>query len=200
MFLSGNVYTYIHKYSGICISFQSSVRQTARMAMVEKNDIHGRMMEKICEQGVVDNIWRFARERLSDMLSLDVRSYRQDVWLINAVYNANFSPDALTSDLIAYMACETSHKLADGTVAPGPEYLNANTEGLARWRRYHIHPRMGASHEERKERKRMMAQALGLNLTTRTDYRDVNGQNRRLIGMLTPRERTAFINEYVLAE
>ena len=158
-------------------------------------------MEKIGEQGIVDNIWTFARERLSDILSLDVSSYRQDVWLINTVYNAHFSPDALTSDLIVYMACEMNHKLADGTVVPGPAYLNANTEGLVRWRRYHLpYPHMGASHEERKERKRMMAQALGLNLTTRPDYRDVNGQNRRLIGMLTPRERTAFINEYVVTD
>ena len=168
--------------------------------MIAKNDVREYMLEKICEQGVMDKIWSFSRERLPDMLSLDVRSYRQDVWMINTVYNTNFSPHALTCDLIGYMACEACHKLADGTVVPGPEYLNADTGMLAHWRRHHIHPRIGSSREDRKERMRMMCRALKLNLTTRTEYRDVNSQNRRLIGLLTPRERTAFINEYILTE
>ena len=198
-------YTYIHintePYVYIYIYIiPTSNRQTRRMSMIARSDLHERLLEKIGERGVVDNIWAFARDRIPDELSLDVRSYCHDMWLIVTMYNTQFSPDSLTGDLIWYMACHATHTLADGAVVPGPEYLKTNTSDLGHWRRHHLRSRVGALPEEREARKRMMCNALRLKITTETGYRAKNGQNRRFIGLLTPKERTAFINDYLLAE
>lgn len=140
-------------------------------------EVYNFLLHKTNDKIMTEYICPYAYQCISNELSMDIRSFHTDMRLIEYMYNFYHRPSVLYTDLMYYM--NNTHRDTNSNM-PAFFYII---------RRFYPHQILSDKD---------VAQKFYALCYDGTDETIICNRINRMIGMLTPSERTDFINRYLL--
>lgn len=153
-------------------------------------EVNNFLEKHICIDVLINHVYPFARQSPPPSLLRDIRSFSVDIALLDTLYTTHYNPYILHTDLMFYLTNTQTQDLENSIYGEGyrhPTFIYvyrrlwgkefATTDEL-----FDIHNKFGCKGEGDDRQN------------------NVTQLNRRIWGLLTPEERTDFINRYVIEE
>ena len=156
--------------------------------LVGSQSIVNNFFEKNINRDIlINHIYPFARNSPPPSLLRDIRSFSQDIAVLDTMYTTHYNQFILHTDLVFYLTNKPSPTLGNSS------YTNNKMHPMFFYVYRRLHEHAFASTNELFD----LHNSLGDNGGSE---KRVTYLNRRIWGLLTPEERTDFINRYILAE